>query len=181
MQRSRVAKILLNKKIRRFALSESGQCNISANFKNYEAKQLRNQFTLFVKGSENEQYKKAVFSINRSRKLSIHMKRNQTHSIYKNQFQMDSRNAEIAPIRPTLPWIIIINLGQCIKKLLSERLKEIQMQTETPRDTLGKGYSTEFPIFNFACKISCMCTTVARSKNAYSSQYTWLKTRNRRV
>lgn len=56
---------------------------------------------------------------------------------------MDSRNAEIAPIRPTLPWIIIINLGQSIKKLHSERLKEIQMQTETQRDTLGKGYSTE--------------------------------------
>lgn len=71
------------------------------------------------------------------------MERNQTHTIYKNQFQMDSRNAEITPIRPTLPWIIIINLGQRIKKLLCECLEEIQMQIETQGDTLRKGYSTK--------------------------------------
>lgn len=41
----------------------------------------------------------------------------------------------------------------------------------------------EFPTLLklFAYKISCTYITVDVNKNAYSSQYTWLKTGNRRV
>lgn len=42
--------------------------------------------------------------MNGSRKLSVHMERKQALTLYtKNQFQMDSTNGEIAPIRPNIP------------------------------------------------------------------------------
>lgn len=93
---------------------------------------------------------------------------------------MDSGNGEIAPLRPTLLWIIIITLGQNIENN-SECLEKNQKQTEMQGK---KGTALEeFPTLLklFACKISCTYITVDMNKNAYSSQFTWLKTGNRRV
>lgn len=83
----------------------------------YEATQRAQKPTSCGKESISEQYEKAVFTMNGSRKLSVHMERKQALTLYtKNQFQMDSTNGEIAPIRPNIPQIITINFGQNIFK-----------------------------------------------------------------
>ena len=65
-------------------------------------REFRNQLTSYGKGSNSEQYRKPAFTMTGSKKLNVHMERNQalyhTHKSISDRFW----NGKIAPRRPTL-------------------------------------------------------------------------------